>query len=247
MVLRLMEMPVFMWIGAFLASVGMALLQDPFTWALGMLVFSSIFDYATGVATARAIPPGQPNTYDPARAARGRREKIITAVLMIGCRMMEGLATEVGILDVGGILRWFGADALASAPAIQQGGIFTTVVTMLIAAQELFSIYEHRLANGGSRILVLEFAFSTINAIQTFVLGRAASKVAEWAKKDAGDELRDAWEAQQMMDDLAHRARHGTPAPRRRPYDHAISEMKEEQTSTTTLGDDERKQQPKDS
>jgi hypothetical protein len=225
--LRVLELPIVVWIGAALGSVLMALFQDPFTWALGMLVFASILDYATGVATARAIPAGQVGEYDPLRAARGRREKIITGVLMIGCRMMEGLATEFGILNIAGALKWLGLDTFANSPAIDNGGIITTVVTLLIAVQELSSIYDHRLANGGSRILVLEFLFSAITASQKFILGKAASKVAEWAGKDAGDDLFAHWKAQEFSDDAAHKAMHGTPAPRRRAYDVALEEAEE--------------------
>jgi hypothetical protein len=226
--LRLFEMPIFVWVGTLIGSLMVALLQDPFTWALGMLVFASIVDYATGVATARAVPVGHVGAYDPLRAARGRREKIITGVLMIGCRMMEGLATEFGVLNIAGALRWLGMDTFASSPAIEQGGIITTVVTMLIAVQELSSVYDHRLANGGSRILVLEFVFSAISASQKFILGKAASKVAEWAGSDAGDEMLERWRGQEMMDDAAHRAKHGTPAPRRRAYDVAVLDAERE-------------------
>lgn len=227
-VLRVTEAPLFVWVGTALASFFVALSRDPFTWALGMLVFASILDYATGVATARAVPLGEKNAYDPLRAARGRREKIITGVLMIGCRMMEGLATEFGILNIAGALRWLGMDTFAASPAISQGGIITTFVTLLIAVQELSSVYDHRLSNGGSRILVLEFVFSAITASQTFILGKAASKVAEWAGKDAGDELVAHWKAQRLLDDAAHKAQHGKPAPKRRASDIAIEEAESE-------------------
>lgn len=231
--LRVAEAPVWVWISTAVGSFFLALSRDPFTWALGMLVFASILDYATGVATARGVQPGKPNVYDPFKAARGRREKIITGVLMIGCRMMEGIATEFGILNIAGALRWMGLDTFANSPAIEQGGIITTVVTLLIAVQELSSVYDHRLANGGSRILLLEFLFSAITASQKFILGKAASKVAEWAGKDAGDELVAHWKAQEMIDDAAHRALHGAPAPRRRAYDIAIQEAEETPTGAS--------------
>jgi hypothetical protein len=237
--LRIFEAPLLVWIGTALGSVALALSRDPFTWALGMLVFASILDYATGVATARAVPLGSPNAYDPLRAARGRREKIITGVLMIGCRMMEGLATEFGILNIAGALNWLGLDVFANSPVIQQGGIITTVVTMLIAVQELSSVYDHRLANGGSRILVLEFLFSAINASQKFILGKAASKVAQWAGKDAGDQLVSHWKAQELTDDAAHKAKHGVPAPRRRAYDLAVAEVEEDTKETDERREEE--------
>jgi hypothetical protein len=225
--IKMLETAPLVWVGGLLTSFAVALFREPFTWAWGMLVFASVVDYATGVATARAYPEGHRHAYDPFKAARGRREKIITGVLMIGCRMMEGLATEFGMLDIAGVFAWLNWEDVANAPAIQQGGILSTFVTMLIALQEWASVYKHRLENGGSRILILEFIFSTVDALLKFALGKAASKVSEWAQKDAGDNLIEQWVAQEMMDDAAYRAKHGEPAPRRRAYDAAVKEAED--------------------
>jgi hypothetical protein len=226
------EMPAVAWFLATAAGVLAVLGTDPFTWALGMLVFASALDYLTGVATAKGVRPGRTGAYDSARAARGRREKIITVLLMIGCRMVEGLATAFGILSIAGALRWVGWESAAESPVVQQGGIFTTVATILITIEELNSVYEHRLQNGGSRILVLEVAFSTSRALQRMVLGKVAERTAAWAGIEAADHLRSNLAGMRRVDEMAHAATHdGEPAPRRRHTDAALDELAEPEGS----------------
>ncbi|HEU0299192.1 MAG TPA: phage holin family protein [Longimicrobium sp.] len=232
----LAETPVVGWLVAAGAAVLASLGHNPFALALGMLILASALDYATGVATAKAVHPGRRGAYNSERAARGRREKIITVLLMLACRLMEGLAVQFGILNIASLFRWLGFDAIASAPAIQQGGILTTVVTILIAMEELASVYDHRLQNGGSRILMLEVVFATLRAVQKFVLGRVATKVSEWAGEDAADEMVAHWRAERLENDLVHRARYGTPAPRRRSYDAALADHDEEATKEVVDG-----------
>lgn len=106
------------------------------------------------------------------------------------------------------------------------GGIITTIVTILIAVEELSSVYGHRLENGGSRILVLEVAFSAIRGLQRMVLGKVAQKTAAWAGDDAGDAFAGTMQALRKMDDASYAANHeGAPAPARRHTDVAVDEL----------------------
>lgn len=229
------------WLLAAATTISAALLTDPFTWALGLLTFAMILDYISGVATARGIPPGRPGAYSREVAARGRLVKIITWNLMIGCRMMEGMATYFGILNVAAVFRWLSWDNIAEAPAIAQGGIITVCVTALIALKELASVYGHRIENGGSRVLLLELVFGSVEALQRILLGRVTATMGRLGGEEAADALPSVLKGLRRMDDMGHAATHdGTPAPRRRHTDVALRELGEEPddpADTTPPGD----------
>lgn len=224
---RVVETPALGWIGAALASFFGAMWIDPFTWAWLLLVLFSAGDHSIGVQRAKETP----GAYRKEERARGRREKVTTALLMLGCRAVEGWATSYGLLDLGALLRFIGLDDAASSEAVRHGGIVSAVITILIALGELKSIYGHRLADGGSRILLLELVFRGVSAAQAFVLGRATKVTAaifgkeETAAKEWVGEL----SALRRMDEQAHATAHGGEmAPGRRHYDVALEDAAED-------------------
>jgi hypothetical protein len=210
------------WLVAALSPLLAAAGQDPFTWAWVLLCVFSAGDHAIGVRRARDL-----GTYQKAEAARGRREKFNTILLMLGFRALEGYATGYGMLNVAGLLKLLHLDDVAQSPVVQQGGIVSAVITILLAFGELRSVYVQRVADGGSRILLAELAFNGVRAAERFVLGRAAKAVEGWAGEDAGALFQRNLEGIRQIDDGCYRRTHdGDAAPARRHYDRAVEELR---------------------
>jgi len=222
--LRLAEAPPVAWAMAALVSLLAAAGHDPFTWAWVLLIVFSAADYMIGTARAREM-----NAYNKAEAARGRREKVNTALFMLGFRALEGYATGYGLLNLAAVLKFLHFDGLAASPVVRQGGIVSAVIAILLAFDELRSIYLHRIADGGSRILFAELAFNGARAAQRFVLGRAAKAVEGWAGEAEGRSFQQNTLALRQIDEAGHAMTHdGEPAPMRRHYDEAVIELQEQ-------------------
>jgi hypothetical protein len=199
-----------------LASLGAALLGDPFTWVWLALVVVSAWDYSGGVRDAQATP----GAYSPERRDKGRRAKVTTLMLMLAVRSLEAWATAYGILNVPKFLIWLGIKSENAPP----GGIVAASITIFIVLEELGSIYGRSVANGGRRILALELLFNGAAAAQRKILGRAARLTAQWAERDAAA-FTGSIEALRRMDEGKHELAYGTPAPERRHSDVARREL----------------------